>query len=200
MMPGRSRFLKVRPSTLQGRALRPPFFVLPERRLFPTAEHRIGFHIALCTIPSLRYRVYLNLPKLQPLEPMLYWPDYLFMFRNHTFNLRFSRVGAQLAMKSGKMEFDTHSILGGEPAAQSLGDDLSCFSSMYKSPTAETLSFVAMFEQIGVIEAVPLRIDMQTRSNKRTQRNTAFAALLVWMLTLASGSMQMLGKPGAALN
>ena len=30
--------------------------------------------------------------------------------------------------------------------------------------------------------------------NRRTKRNTAFAALLVWMFALASGAMQTLGK------
>ena len=47
---------------------------------------------------------------------------------------------------------------------------------------------------------VGAQIDMQARSNKCTQRNTAFAALWVRMLTLASRLMQTLGKSGAALN
>ena len=47
---------------------------------------------------------------------------------------------------------------------------------------------------------VPIRIDMQVLSNRRTKMNTAFAALSVWMFTLASWPMQTLGKHGVTVN
>ncbi|WP_029527826.1 YqcI/YcgG family protein [Polaromonas glacialis] len=78
---------------------------------------------------------------------MLYWPDHLFMFRNNVFDSWFPCIDARSAQNSGKMKFGTYSALGSEPSAQSLRDELSFLSRIYKSPSAGPLFFVVMFEQ-----------------------------------------------------
>ena len=138
-LPGRSRFLEVRPSPIQGMECGPYHF--PYMRaggfLLPNiASDCMQFFARYLPFMVDHSCIYCSSTP----EPMLYWPDHLFMFRNYVFDSRFPCIGARSTLNSGEMEFGSYSALGSEPSAQSLCDDPSFFSRIYKSPSANPLS------------------------------------------------------------